>query len=174
MVFLSVKQFKMIQKITLAFAVLSLLMGCETKKEVPAEAAKVAYAKFGDSISTEQALTSAEMMDKFATLKTGDTISVKFKSNIHEICQNKGCWMTLDLADGAEAFVKFKDYGFFVPMNAQKRDVIVEGKAFIEETPIAELKHYAEDEGKSKAAIDSIVAPKKEFKFLAHGVLIAK
>jgi hypothetical protein len=52
--------------------------------------------------------------------------------------------------------------------------VIVEGKAFIEETPIAELKHYAEDEGKSKAAIDSIVAPKKEFKFLAHGVLIAK
>jgi hypothetical protein len=80
----------------------------------------------------------------------------------------------MELTDGAEAFVKFKDYGFFVPMNAQKRAVIVEGKAFIEETPIAELKHYAEDEGKSKAAIDSIVAPKKEFKFLAHGVLIAK
>jgi hypothetical protein len=174
MVFLCINYFKMIQRVILAFAVLSLMIGCDTKKEVPAKEATVSYAKFGDSISTEQALTSAEMMEKFASLKEGDTLSVKFKSTIHEICQNKGCWMTLDLADGVEAFVKFKDYGFFVPMNAQKRDVIVEGKAFIEETPIAELKHYAEDEGKSKAAIDSIVAPKKEFKFLAHGVLIAK
>lgn len=163
----------MIQKITLAFAILSLLISCETKKEVPVKAA-ISYAKFGDSISDEQALSTSEMMEKFTSLKEGDTLSVKFKSTINEICQNKGCWMTLDLTDETEAFVKFKDYGFFVPMNAQKRDVIVEGKAFIEETPIAELKHYAEDEGKSKAAIDSIVAPKKEFKFLAHGVLIAK
>jgi hypothetical protein len=163
----------MIQKITLAFAILSLLISCETKKEVPVKAA-ISYAKFGDSISDEQALSASEMMEKFTSLKEGDTLSVKFKSTINEICQNKGCWMTLDLTDETEAFVKFKDYGFFVPMNAQKRDVIVEGKAFIEETPIAELKHYAEDEGKSKAAIDSIVAPKKEFKFLAHGVLIAK
>lgn len=174
MVFLSLTIIlKMIQKITLAFAILSLLNSCETKKEAPVNTA-ISYAKFGDSISAEQALSSSEMMEKFASLKEGDTLSVKFKSTINEICQNKGCWMTLDLTDEAEAFVKFKDYGFFVPMNAQKRDVIVEGKAFIEETPIAELKHYAEDEGKSKAAIDSIVAPKKEFKFLAHGVLIAK
>lgn len=164
----------MIQKITLAFAVLSLLMSCETKKEVPVKEATISYAKFGDSISSEEALSASEMMEKFAALKEGDTLSVKFKTTINEICQNKGCWMTLDLTDGAEAFVKFKDYGFFVPMNAQERDVIVEGKAFMEETPIAELKHYAEDEGKSKAAIDSIIAPKREFKFLAHGVLIAK
>jgi hypothetical protein len=163
----------MIQKITLALAILCLSISCETKKDGPLKA-EISYAKFGDSITTEQALTSAEMMEKYASLKAGDTLSVKFKSTIHEICQNKGCWMTMELTDGAEAFVKFKDYGFFVPMNAQKRAVIVEGKAFIEETPIAELKHYAEDEGKSKAAIDSIVAPKKEFKFLAHGVLIAK
>lgn len=163
----------MIQKITLAFAMLNLLMSCETKKEAPVKA-KISYAKFGDSITDEQALSASEMMEKFTSLKEGDTLSVKFKSTINEICQNKGCWMTLDLMDENEAFVKFKDYGFFVPMNAQKRVVIVEGKAFIEETPIAELKHYAEDEGKSKAAIDSIVAPKKEFKFLAHGVLIAK
>lgn len=152
---------------------LNLLISCETKKEAPVKAI-ISYAKFGDSITDEQALSASEMMEKFTSLKEGDTLSVKFKSTNNEICQNKGCWMTLDLMDENEAFVKFKDYGFFVPMNAQKRVVIVEGKAFIEETPIAELKHYAEDEGKSKAAIDSIVAPKKEFKFLAHGVLIAK
>ena len=58
------------------------------------------------------------MMKKFADLKEGDTLEVKFKSEINEVCQKKGCWMTLDLADDKEAFVKFKDYGFFVPKNA--------------------------------------------------------
>ena len=40
--------------------------------------------------------------------------------------------LTLDLGKEQQAFVKFKDYGFFVPMNAQNREVVVEGKAFIE------------------------------------------
>ena len=37
-----------------------------------------------------------------------------------------------------------------------------------------ELKHYAEDEGKSEKEIAEITAPKIEYKFLAHGVLISK
>jgi len=44
----------------------------------------------------------------------------------------------------------------------------------VEETSVAELKHYAEDEGKSKKEIAEITAPKIEYKFLAHGVLISK
>ena len=105
---------------------------------------------------------------------TANTIEVKVASKINEICQNKGCWMTLDLGNEETAFVKFKDYGFFVPMNAQKRETIIEGKAFVEETSVAELKHYAEDEGKTPEEIAKIIAPKTEYKFLAHGVLISK
>ena len=82
--------------------------------------------------------------------------------------------MTLDLGSEKTAFVKFKDYGFFVPMNAQKRNTIIEGKAFVEETSVTELKHYAEDEGKSQKEIAAITEPKTEYKFLAHGVLISK
>ena len=107
-------------------------------------------------------------------MKEGDTLDLKFATKINEICQNKGCWMTLDLGNNEKSFVKFKDYAFFVPMNAQNRDAVVEGKAFIEETSVDELKHYAEDEGKSQTEIDNIKEPKKELKFLAHGVLIAK
>ncbi|WP_374541908.1 DUF4920 domain-containing protein [Flavobacterium sp.] len=154
---------------------LVILASCKQNKEaVQEKEVKKEFAVFGDSISNEKALTAAQMLAKYQTLKTGDTLAVKFTTKINEICQNKGCWMTLDLGQDQQAFVKFKDYGFFVPMNAQNREVVVEGKAFIEETPVAELKHYAEDEGKSKEAIDSIKTPKKELKFLAHGVLIAK
>lgn len=154
---------------------LVVLTACGKKnEEIKEKAPEKVFAVFGDSISKDNALTAEQMLNKYQTLKSGDTLNVKFSTKINEICQNKGCWMTLDLGNEQQAFVKFKDYGFFVPMNAQNREVVVEGKAFIEETPVAELKHYAEDEGKSQATIDSITAPKKELKFLAHGVLIAK
>lgn len=163
----------------LGIASLSLLMvNCGNKNEeknteVLAEE-KIEYAVFGDSISAEGALSNAEMMEKFASLKEGDTVSVKFKSAINEVCQKKGCWMTLDLADDNETFVKFKDYAFFVPKNAQEKEAIVNGKAFVSVVSVDELKHYAKDEGKSQEAIDSIVEPKVTYSFMADGVLIAK
>ena len=119
------------KKILALGIIASLFVNCEQKKEVAPEVAKVEYAKFGDSISVDGALSTDEMMKKFADLKEGDTLEVKFKSEINEVCQKKGCWMTLDLADDKEAFVKFKDYGFFVPKNAQDKEVVVNGKAFV-------------------------------------------
>jgi hypothetical protein len=164
----------MMKKITLALVATAIFMSCESKKEVSKEENTVSYAKFGDSISSENAITNSEMMEKFASLKEGDTLSVKFKSSINEVCQKKGCWMTLDLADDKEVFVKFKDYGFFVPKNAQEKEVIVNGKAFVSVESVDVLKHYAKDAGKSQAAIDSITEPKVTYSFMADGVLIAK
>ena len=162
------------KKILALGVIASLFVNCEQKKEVAPEVAKVEYAKFGDSISVDDALSTDEMMKKFADLKEGDTLEVKFKSEINEVCQKKGCWMTLDLADDKEAFVKFKDYGFFVPKNAQDKEVVVNGKAFVSVESVDVLKHYAKDAGKSQAAIDSIVEPKVTYSFMANGVLIAK
>ena len=158
----------------LTLVAIVLFAGCEQKKEITTEEVNVEYVKFGDSISAEGALTNEEMMKKFTTLKEGDTLEVKFKSAINEVCQKKGCWMTLDLADNNEAFVKFKDYGFFVPKNAQEKEVIVNGKAFVSIESVDVLKHYAKDAGKSQAAIDSITEPKVTYSFMANGVLIAK
>ncbi|MCU4188789.1 DUF4920 domain-containing protein [Flavobacterium sp. HXWNR29] len=162
------------KKILVLGVMASLFVNCEQKKEVAPEVAKVEYAKFGDSISVDDALSTDEMMKKFADLKEGDTLEVKFKSEINEVCQKKGCWMTLDLADDKEAFVKFKDYGFFVPKNAQDKEVVVNGKAFVSVETVDDLKHYAKDAGKSQAAIDSITEPKVTYSFMADGVLIAK
>ena len=163
------------KKITclLAFAVFAISCG---KKEEVKDEIKVTenFAVFGDSISTDGALTSAEMMTKFESLKEGDTLDVKFTSKINDICQKKGCWMNVALEDDKSTFVKFKDYAFFVPMNAENKDVIVEGKAFVSVESIDDLKHYAKDAGKSQEAIDSIVAPKTTYSFMANGVLISK
>ncbi|MDP6936664.1 MAG: DUF4920 domain-containing protein [Candidatus Marinimicrobia bacterium] len=34
--------------------------------------------------------------------------------NITSVCQKKGCWMTI-AEDSVEMFIRFKDYGFFMP-----------------------------------------------------------
>ncbi|UOK41979.1 MULTISPECIES: DUF4920 domain-containing protein [Flavobacterium] len=161
--------------VVLAFSVLAFI-SCNKKQEEAniAESEKVDYAVFGDSITDTETLTKEEMFSRFKDLKEGDTLNVKFKSNIIEVCQNKGCWMSMDLAEGNEAFVKFKDYAFFVPMNAGKQDAIVNGKAFVSIETVADQKHYAKDAGKSQAAIDSITSPKVTYAFMADGVLIAK
>lgn len=153
------------------------LFSCNKKQEDvknEAVAEKINYAVFGDSITDAEALTSAEMMAKFKEMKEDDTLNVKFKSKINGVCQKKGCWMTMDLGEEKEAFVKFKDYAFFVPMNAENQDAVISGKAFVSVETVADQKHYAKDAGKSQAAIDSITEPKITYSFMADGVLIRK
>jgi hypothetical protein len=156
-----------------AIAVLTLI-SCKKNEEVKVEEKPVAYAKFGDSISADGAIANSELLAKYNAMKPKDTLNVKVAAKIIDVCQKKGCWMNLDLGNDQTAFVKFKDYGFFMPFNAAGSEVIVNGKAFIELTSIEDLKEYAKDAGKSKAAIDSIIAPEKNFSFIADGVLIKK
>jgi hypothetical protein len=156
-----------------AFAVVALA-SCKKNEEIKGEEKTEVYAKFGDSLSSDGAITNKELLAKYKTMKPTDTLNVKVSAKITDVCQKKGCWMNLDLGEGKSAFVKFKDYGFFVPKNAAESEAIVNGKAFIEVTSIDDLKEYAEDAGKSKAAVDSIIAPETNYSFLADGVLIKK
>ncbi|WP_290838305.1 DUF4920 domain-containing protein [Flavobacterium sp.] len=130
------------------------------------------YASFGKKITADKALTNVQMLKKYESLKTGDTIQVKFKSTVTSVCKKKGCWMKMTLPEKKEAFVRFKDYEFFVPLNADNSQGIVSGKAFIDVVTVAELKHYAKDGGKSQAEIDKIKEPQVTYAFTADGVLL--
>lgn len=165
------------KKIVLTISFIALLASCkETNKETEVASTEptTEYQVFGDSISAEGALSNEEMMAKYKDLKEGDTLEVAFKSVTKEVCQKKGCWMTMDLGDENKSFVKFKDYAFFVPKNGQDKETVVKGKAYVSVESVDELKHYAKDAGKSQAAIDSIVEPKVTYSFMADGVLMAK
>ena len=147
----------------------------EGKKEnlnIEKSTKELAYNSFGDKISEENVMTAAQMLVQFENLNVGDTLNVKFVSEIKEVCVKKGCWMKLPLNETKETMVRFKDYGFFMPLDSNGKEVIVAGKAFIRETSIEELQHYAEDAGKSKEEIAKIIAPKTAFTFEANGVLL--
>ncbi len=111
-------------------------------------------------------------------LTTQDTVEVVLEANVEAVCKKKGCWMNLvDIQNPSEEnafFVKFKDYGFFMPLDSEGYRVLVKGKAYKEVTSIDELRHYAEDEGQSPEQIAKITEPMEELKILSTGVYKVK
>lgn len=162
-------------------AVLSIaLSSCKVEKKGEksttntTEVQKIEYASFGEKITDAEAISADEMRAKFKNLKAGDTLNVKFASTINEVCKKKGCWMKLDLGEEQESMVRFKDYGFFMPLNADAKEVVVNGKAYVTEISVDELQHYAKDAGKSEEEIAQITEPKYTYAFEADGVLMKK
>lgn len=99
--------------------------------------------------------------------------NVAVNADVKGVCQVKGCWMTLsDQSTDEEVFVKFKDYGFFMPLDLAGGQVIVHGVISKSITTVDELRHYAEDAGKTKEEIEAITEPKDEFTMMADGVVI--
>ncbi|WP_142783451.1 DUF4920 domain-containing protein [Changchengzhania lutea] len=153
-----------------------LLNACKdkTKDETPTEieVAKVEYQAYGNEIIPDDAIEAASMATHYKTMAVGDSINSKIRAKVKEVCQAKGCWMTLDLEEGDEVMVKFKDYGFFVPKDIAGKDIIINGKAYVKEVSVDEQRHYAEDAGKGSEEIAAITLPKKTYSFEADGVLI--
>ncbi len=108
----------------------------------------------------------------FDELKGDASTQAQISGSITEVCQAKGCWMKVALSDGEEVFVRFKDYGFFVPTNSAGNSVIMKGKAFLEEMSVEDQQHYAMDKGASQEEINAITSPKRTYRFEAEGVVI--
>ncbi|MEH6536395.1 MAG: DUF4920 domain-containing protein [Psychroserpens sp.] len=159
--------------------VVLVLVSCkeENKKtedvaQVETEAQDIAFASFGKEITAADALPAKRMAVHYASMSVGDTIDAKMIAKVDEVCQAKGCWMKLDLPDGEQVMVKFKDYGFFMPKDIAGKEVIINGKAFVNEVPVDEQRHYAEDGGATPEEIAKITEPKKTLSFEADGVLL--
>ena len=80
--------------------------------------------------------------------------------------------MDIKLSEDRKMKVRFKNYGFFVPKDAGGKTAIMQGKAYLDTLSVKELRHYAEDGGKTEAEIAAITEPKVEYTFMASGVLI--
>lgn len=123
------------------------------------------YESYGDAFSSAGAMELSEVVDG---LSLNDSTAVKFEAEIENVCQMKGCWMTLKTTDGQSVRVTFKDYGFFVPKDAAGRRVIVDGVATLSNLDEATARHYAEDAGEEYDE----TSDRKEISVVASGVLI--
>ncbi len=93
------------------------------------------------------------------------------KGKVVEVCKAEGCWLKMETANGP-LMIKMKDHSFMVPLAMTGKTIVATGTANYNELSVEMLKHYAEDAGKSKEEIASIMAPQKEIIIQATGILI--
>lgn len=126
---------------------------------------------FGARITAEGATAYEDLLAKMAEV---DSLPIKLVGTVKEVCQKKGCWMTLvsDQPGYPEMRVTFKDYAFFMPKDLSGRRVVVDGFAQVTTTSVEVLRHFAEDAKKSPEEIAAITEPKREVAFEAAGVVI--
>ncbi len=121
------------------------------------------FAEHGQKISSSDAISTSDLLDKV----TDQEAEFKVRGTIEEVCQMKGCWMTLRNDQGANIRVTFKDYGFFVPKDISGSEVIIEGVANKEVLSEDMARHYAEDGG-----VEYEESMRQAVTFVAHGVLV--
>ena len=147
-----------------------ILFAILVKAQPPAGDAKPGD-QYGEKITPDGALNIADVAAK---LDKTESIDTKIKAKIVDVCPKKGCWLKLQVNDSTTAMVKMKDYGFFLPLAAKGKTVVLDGVAQIKTTSVAELKHYAEDAKKSKEEIAAITRPEKEIRVTAKGIVIVE
>ena len=98
--------------------------------------------------------------------------NVVSKGKITSVCKAMGCWMKIDISNGQEIMVKFGEDDFFLPKDCDGKTAYFSGKLFKKVTSVKELRHLAEDAGKTKEEIEKITAPKEEMRFNATGVML--
>ena len=130
----------------------------------------VASESYGAAFSSDQVIPATSLTSEYTSEALSDSVRVTLSGTINEVCQAKGCWMTLDAGNDQEMIVQFANYGFFVPKDIAGQQVVVHGLAFYQITPVEELRHFAEDAGKQPEEVAAITEPQRELRFLADGV----
>ena len=91
---------------------------------------------------------------------------------ITNACERKGCWMQLKPVDGEQNVrVTFKDYGFFVPLDAKGMKARAEGVTTVKKLSKQEADHLEEEGAKLKRNEDGSAI---EVSFVANGVELTK
>ena len=124
---------------------------------------KTTYINYGEDINSQTSY--------FQTIENDFEIT-NIAGQIIDVCPKKGCWMNV-LVDTDTVFVKFKDYGFFVPKSGIKgKQILMSGEIFRDTISVERLRHYAEDAKWSAQEIAQIVSPKYKINMIASGVAI--
>jgi hypothetical protein len=133
---------------------------------VPAEKG----ASFGAKVTGEETAVSADLLAANLT-KEGQSKEIVVKGKIKEVCKAEGCWVRMETKEGS-FLIKMKDHAFLVPVAMEGRTVVVGGTATFKETSVDQLRHFAEDAGKTAEEIAKITEPKKEIVMQASGIKV--
>lgn len=157
-----------------AVSVSTLAFAQEGKKMGPPAGNAIVGDTYGSTLASgaESKAISVDKLSKKLKKENKKVENVAIKGKVVDVCDKKGCWLTIQTEDNSQFFVKMKDYAFFVPTALKGKTVVLDGSAERKVTSIDEQKHYAEDAKKPQAEIDAITTPKEEIRFVANGIKV--
>jgi Domain of unknown function (DUF4920) len=164
-VHLKTKKTAMMKSLILFFVLLAGLVPASRAQQKSPAATQV----FGQSFSPARAVAARDLP---RVLGRQDSLAVQVIGQVQDVCQVKGCWMDVRLADNTVMKVRFQDYAFFVPKNLKGKTVVLNGRAFNQTMSVADQRHYAQDAGKPAAEVQAIKAPRQTITYTATGVLV--
>lgn len=166
---------------------LVLVAGCaETATDAPVETAPETpvatadYTPFGEPVALDDGTPTVTPSALLADPASYDGETVRVEGTIAEMCKMAGCWLTLrdtDAEAGETVRVRVPtddegEYVYTFPTDLGMIDAIVEGTVNVDTMSVDELRHYAEDEGRSQEEIDAITEPQPTVVLTATGALV--
>jgi hypothetical protein len=149
------------------------------KKLLPAFLLLAAVSAFAGDVITRGAAVSkdAKAISLATVLENPESYTkevVVVEGVIATSCTRKGCWMQLapsEAKDAASVRVTFKDYGFFIPLEAKGMKARAEGVAVVKTLSKADADHLEEEGAKLTRREDGTAL---EVSFVANGVELKK
>jgi hypothetical protein len=109
--------------------IIFLLLGlCYFSNTLLAQAPKLSTKKgtnYGEKITAKDAVSPDDVT---TLLKNKESIDVKIKGTVVDVCEAKGCFLYLKTTTG-KIYIKTKDDSFFVPVSLKGKTVVVKGTA---------------------------------------------
>ena len=103
----------------LLFIILGICIFSACTQEV-----KVAQKNFGAKVDSTGAIEVSQLINEMGN---SPSLETKLRGKIVEVCQEMGCWLTMDLGNGEILKVNFHDQGFTIPKDSKGKEVIVDG-----------------------------------------------
>ena len=162
-----------IMRLACAYILLSVLAACTPNKQPGYAPVVIEDGKnyFGKKINEHKSVG----LQEFDILANNtDTLFIKLKAGISEVCLEDGCWFRINLYNGKRMIVTFENEAFVIPTDVAGKHVLIEGKTYLETMSEDEMKKLAVQAGEIQWVIDTIRGPHIQRTFVAKGAVIVQ
>lgn len=124
----------------------------------------------GPFVSADDLVARADALD-------GQDVAVE--GTVAKVCQQKGCWLTLQTASGETIRVNVPkdeagEYRFTFPKDLARAEAQLVGAFAIDEESVELRRHLAEDEGASAEEIAAITEPRRTLTLTPRGARLVR
>jgi hypothetical protein len=154
------------------FLMAGLVWACSQSAQKNQEETDYELSYYGEKIEQMSVVAAADIRGK---LETVDSVELQVEGIITEVCKKKGCWMKIDIGNGESLTVRFKDYGFFVPVESQGKIALIDGvlkKEINEDHGHNHGHHHDHDHKEGEACHQDENTSEYTFNFTAKGVIL--